>query len=251
MHRTRVDLTTADGVVDCYAFTPAPEERWPAVILYMDAFGIRPALDSMAQRLADAGFYVIVPNLYYRSGPIAPLDPKRVYGGDDAEHARFRTMIGSVDNTKVLRDTGAVLGYLAIEPRVDGTRVGAVGYCLGGGFAITALGRYPDRVVVAASVQGAGLATDKPDSPHRVAPTVAGRLYIAVAGIDPGFPAEQQERLEAALREARVDYTLETYAGVKHGFAVPDHVAFDAGAAERHWHVLLDLFAGTLGTPAA
>src|SRR6188768_1202766 len=113
MSGSRVDLATADGVMDAYTFQPGPPRGsrsgdpsgpWPAILVYMDAFGIRPNLDSMAQRLADAGYFVVVPNLYYRT-PFEPFDPKKVFGGDEAERVRFRNQIDSIDNTKVMHDT--------------------------------------------------------------------------------------------------------------------------------------------------
>jgi carboxymethylenebutenolidase len=246
MSGQRVDLNTVDGLMDAYAFQPSGQGPWPAVIVYMDAFGIRPNFDSMAQRLADAGYFVIVPNLYYRTGTFAPFDPQKVFGGDEAERVRFRSMIDSIDNTKVMRDTEPVLAYLAEHASVRQPKAGAVGYCMGGGFAISALGRYPDRVAVAASFHGASLATDKIDSPHRLANAMRGKLYIGVAEIDPGFPKDQQERLESALTEAGVDYTLETYQGARHGFAVTGHMVYDRDASERHWTTLLNLLRSTL-----
>ena len=246
MSGQRVDVTTADGVMDSYTFQPASGVPSPAVIVYMDAFGIRPNLDSMAQRLADAGYFVAVPNLYYRSGPFAPFDPKKVFGGDEAERTRFRGMIDSIDNTKIMSDTESLLAYLAGHSAVKQSDVGVVGYCMGGGFAISALGRFPNRVVVAASFHGGSLATDKVDSPHRLARNMRGKLYIGVAAIDPGFPKDQQDRLEAALRDAGVDYTLETYENAKHGFAVTGHMVYDRDASERHWTTLLNLLERTL-----
>ena len=246
MSGQRVDVRTADGVMDSYTFPPPSGGPSPVVIVYMDAFGIRPNLDSMAQRLADAGYFVVVPNLYYRSGAFAPLDPKKVAGGDEAERARFRAMIDSIDNTKVMRDSESLLVYLDENPAVKQPAVGVVGYCMGGGFAISALGRFPDRVVAAASFHGGSLATDKVDSPHLLAPNMRGKLYIGVAGIDPGFPRAQQDRLEAALQEAAVDYTLETYENAKHGFAVTGHMVYDREASERHWKTLLEFFDRTL-----
>jgi len=188
-----------------------------------------------------------VPNLYYRSGAFEPLDAAKVATGDEAERARFRSMIDSIDDTKVMRDTESILAHLATVADVTQPNVGALGYCMGGGFALSALGRFPDRVVVAASFHGGSLATHKPDSPHRLAPMMRGKLYVGVAGIDPSFPKEQQERLEAALRDAGVDYTLETYEGARHGFAVTGHTVYDRAASERHWTTLLELFHSTLG----
>jgi carboxymethylenebutenolidase len=246
MSGQRADIRTNDGLMDSYTFQPAGTGPWPAVIIYMDAFGIRPNLDSMAQRLADAGYFVIVPNLYYRSGAYEPFDPRKVFGGDEAEQKRFKGMIASIDNTRVMRDTEAVLPFLDAQAAVRKGTLGAVGYCMGGGFAISALGRFPDRVAVAASFHGASLATDKEDSPHLLAPRMRGRLYIGVAAIDPGFPKEQQERLEVALRTAGVNYTLETYEHAKHGFAVTGHMVYDRDASERHWATLLELLRETL-----
>jgi carboxymethylenebutenolidase len=245
MSGQRVDLRTADGVMDTYTFKPPGDGPWPAVIVYMDAFGIRPQLDDMAQRLASNGYFVVVPNLYYRSGPFAPFDPKLVFG-EGPERQRFLGMIQSIDPTKIMRDTSAVLDHLDAEPVAREGRIAAVGYCMGGGYAISALGTFPERVAAAASFHGASLATDKVDSPHLLARNIRGRLYVGVAGIDPGFPQEQRERLEKALAEAGVDYTLEVYEGAKHGFAVTGHLVYDRDASERHWTRLIELLNETL-----
>ncbi len=245
MSGNRVDLRTADGVLDCYTFAPAgpggaAAGPWPAVLLYMDAFGIRPQLASMAQRLANAGYFVVVPNLYYRSGAFAPFDPKEVFA-DGPERQRFTGMIASITHEMIMADTAAVLGLLDAQSMVRPGSIGVVGYCMGGGYALSAAGTFPDRVAVAASFHGASLATDKPDSPHRLAPRIRARVYVGVAAIDPGFPAEQRMRLEAALTEAGVDHRVEIYEGARHGFAVTGHLVYDEVASERHWHVLLQL----------
>jgi carboxymethylenebutenolidase len=242
----RVDLRTADGVMDAYLFQPPGTGSWPAVIFYMDAFGIRPQLDEMAERLAANGYLVVVPNLYYRSGAFAPFDPKQVFGGETPERQRFLAMIHSIDPTKIMSDTRAVLDYLDNEPAAREGKMAAVGYCMGGGFAISALGTFPDRFAAGASFHGASLSTDKADSPHLLAKSIRGRLYLGVAGIDPGFPPEQRNRLEQALTEAGVDYTLEMYEGAKHGFAVTGHLVYDRDASERHWTRLVELLNDTL-----
>lgn len=242
---TRVDIDTGDGRLDCYVGTPEGEGVWPAVILYMDAFGIRPHLAEMAQRLASHGYVVVVPNLYYRSGAYAPFDPKLVVS-EGPERDRFKGMIQSITDTLVMRDSAAVLTMIDAHPAVRSGRVGVVGYCMGGGFALSAAGTFPDRVAAAASFHGGSLATDKPDSAHRLAAHMKARVYIGVAEIDAGFPPEQQSRLERALAEAGVDYTIEIYKGARHGFAVTGHLVYDRDASERHWQRLLRLFGDTL-----
>jgi carboxymethylenebutenolidase len=246
----RVDVRTAGGVLDGHIIQPEGAAGvgggpWPAVILYMDAFGIRPQLAAMGQRLADAGYFVVIPNLYYRSGVFAPFDPVQAFT-DGAERQRFLGMIASIDHAMVMADTRAVLDLLDAQSAVRPGKIGVVGYCMGGGYALSAAGTFPDRVAAAASFHGASLATDKADSPHRLAPRMRARVYIGVAAIDPGFPAEQRMRLEQALVEAGVDHRVDIYEGTRHGFAVTGHQVYDQEASERHWHVLLQLFRETL-----
>ena len=246
----RIDVRTTDGTIDCYLFTPHDHGAWPTLIVYMDAFGIRPALAEMATRLASHGYFVIVPNLYYRTGPFAPFDPRQVVA-EGPERDRFKSMIMSISDTMVMRDTAAILEHLAQIPEAITTRMGALGYCMGGGFALSAAGTLPERIVAAASFHGGSLATDKPDSPHLLAGAMRARLYIGVAEVDPSFSASQRERLERALDEAGVEYTLEIYPGAKHGFAVTGHLVYDRDASERHWTRMLQFFRETLSSAHA
>jgi carboxymethylenebutenolidase len=243
----RVDLPTEDGTLDTYIFQPVGTTegtRWPAVVMYMDAFGIRPALGDMAQRLASHGYVVTLPNLYHRT-PFAPFDPKQV-AVEGPERARFKGMVASINGPMVMRDTAAVLRHLDTLPAVRRSPVAALGYCMGGGYALAAAGTFPDRVAVAASFHGGALATDKPDSPHLLAPKMRARVYVGAAGIDPTFPEEQRQRLEAALVAAGVPHTIESYENAKHGFAVNGHLVYDKEASERHWERLLQLLHETL-----
>ena len=245
MPRHRIDLDTADGVLDCYLFEPAGAGPWPAVIFYMDAFGIRADLDVMAQRLADAGYVVAVPNLYHRAGTFPPFDPALVAAGG-SERDRFMGMIRSIDGDLVMRDTAAVLAHLETRRSVQPGPIGTVGYCMGGGYALRAAGVFPDRVAAAASFHGGSLATDRPDSPHRLAERMRARLYVGAAGIDPGFTDEQRQRLDEALRAAGIRHDIEVYAEAQHGFAVHNHRVYDRAASERHWERLLALFEAEL-----
>jgi carboxymethylenebutenolidase len=240
MSAERVDLRTDEGVLDIHAFAPdGAAGPWPAVILYMDAFGIRSELAGMAQRLASEGYVVAVPNLYYRT-PFAPFAPN-VVTTEGPERERFKGMIASINHALVMRDTSVVIAWLDSNPSVRKGPIAALGYCMGGGYAISAAGTFPDRFHLAAVFHGGSLATDKPDSPHRLAGRIRARVYVGAADVDASFPREQQDRLERALTEAGVAHEIETYAKTKHGFAVTGHVVYDHEASELHWRRLLQL----------
>jgi carboxymethylenebutenolidase len=245
MSEKRVDLRSDDGVLDLHVFTPdTGRGPWPAVVLYMDAFGIRPELAAMAQRLASHGYVVALPNLYYRT-PFEPFAPN-VVATEGPERERFKGMIASINHAMVMRDTGLIIAWLDEQPSVRRSGMAALGYCMGGGYALSAAGTFPDRVVVAASFHGGSLATDKPDSPHRLAPQMRARVYIGAAEIDASFPPEQQTRLGQALTDAGVQHAIEIYPKAKHGFAMNGHIVYDRDSAELHWTRLVDLLNDTL-----
>jgi carboxymethylenebutenolidase len=149
-------------------------------------------------------------------------------------------MIASISDAAVMRDTAVVIQALDRFSGVRPGAMGAVGYCMGGGFAVSAAGTFPDRVAVATSFHGGGLAVDRRDSPHLLASRIKARIYIGAAGVDPSFTDDQQHRLEKSLDEAGVNYTLERYPDARHGFAVTAHPAYDRVASERHWSVLAE-----------
>jgi len=249
MTRERVDLPTPDGALDCYVFEPDGSGSWPAVIVYMDAFGVRDDLDVMAARLAAAGYVVAVPNLYHRSGAFPPFDPALVAAGG-AERDRFMGMIKSINGDLVMQDTAAVLDHLATRPSVRPGPVGTVGYCMEGRMALRMAGEFADAVSAAASFHGGNLATDSELSPHRLASRMKGRIYVAGADRDNSYPPEMAERLERALDDADVDHRCEIYPGALHGWTMADFPVYDQPAAERHWRELLALFSDTLGAKA-
>ena len=242
MSATTTVLKTDDGQMDLVCCRPDGRPGpWPAIILYMDAMGVRPELIGMAERLSNMGFMVALPNLFYRSGPQPPVDTAR-FVQPGPERDRVFALIQSVTHEMIMRDTRAILDLLDKSPDVKGPSVGTLGYCMGGGFALTAAGTFPSRVVAAASFHGGWLATDKADSPHRLAPQMRARLYVGVAGIDPMFPPEECERLRAALDAAGCGFELKVYEGVRHGFSVTGHPVYDRAASEEHWQVLGRLF---------
>jgi carboxymethylenebutenolidase len=238
--RTDVTVTTPDGECPCVLVTPDGSGRWPAVIFFMDAGGVRASMIEMAEHLAGMGYVVLLPEMYYRSGPYEPFDISTAFT-DEGERTRLFKMITSLTKEAAARDTGAFLEFLGGRPEVAGTKVGTTGYCMGGGLSLNAAGHYPDRIKAAASFHGGHLASDAPDSPHRIVGNITGRVYVAAAQDDGSFPAEQAALLEKALTNGGVDHTIETYPG-HHGFAVPDNPPYDPELAERHWRALDDLY---------
>lgn len=243
MKRT-IEIETADGISAATIHGDTGGGA-PGVILYMDAFGPRPALWAMADRLASNGYVVLVPDLFYRFGSYGPYDA-RIAFSEEKTRAELMGMLGGTSQDMTRRDTGAFLRVL--DEAGAGRRVGAVGYCMGGARALNAAAAYPDRIAAAASFHGGHLASDAHDSPHRHASTIRGRVYVGSAGVDQSFPPEQAARLAEALRAAEVDHAIENYVGMRHGWCMPDHGVFDAAGAERHWKRLLTFFDETLGS---
>jgi carboxymethylenebutenolidase len=238
----RVSIRTQDGECPIHVFTPAGKGPWPAAILYMDGLAIRPTLLDMGQRLADGGYVVLVPDLFYRFGPYEALDPKEVF------KVGFREVVGpmmaTTSNTKASQDTEAFLAYLDTRDDVKGDHVGTTGYCMGGGMALAAAGHHPTRIAAAASFHGGRLATDTPESPHLLAPKMKGEVYVAGADHDDSYPPAMAATLEKALTDAGVTHVCTIYADAKHGWTMPDfpESVYDEGAAERAWKELFALF---------
>lgn len=242
MSREEVMIRTADGECPTSVFTPTSESGpWPAAIFYMDGLGIRPVLFEMGQRLADAGFVVLLPDLFYRAGPYEPLDPKAVFASGDVRKA-LGPLMKSTDNRRAAQDTAAFLTYLPSRSDVAGTKVGTTGYCMGGAISLTVAGTYPDRIAAAASFHGGSLATDSELSPHLLANTMKARVYVAAADKDSSYPPEMAARLCEALMAASVEHRHDLYVGAAHGWTMSDFPVYDAPAAKRHWKELIALF---------
>ena len=240
-----VDIKTADGVMDAKLFQPEGAGPWPAVIMLMDAFGVRPAFESMAQRLATAGYVVLLPNLFYREGHASRLDLKGTFA-DEVFRKRIYGLIGSLTPERQKLDAAAELDFLARQPSVKGTRMGVAGYCFSGGLAVRMAAYFPDRIGAAASSHGGHLVTDAPDSPHRLVGHVKGELYFGHADKDSSMPAHAIETLETALKNSGVRYVSELYPGASHGYAVDRWPQYHAEAAETHWRRLQELFGRAL-----
>ena len=237
-------VTTEDGTCTVHLFTPDGEGPWPGVVMYPDAGGVRKTLEEMAAKLADFGYAVLLPDVYYRLGDWAPIDMKTAFS-DAKERRRLWSMIASVTPMTMALDAEAFFHYLSGRPEVSGDRFGTTGYCMGGRTSLVVAGRQPDRVAAAASFHGGGLVTDTADSPHLLADRIQAAVYVAGAENDASFTADHAEQLEKALTAAGVEHKVETYpAG--HGFAVPDNAPYDAAAADRHWTATRDFFGAHL-----
>ena len=238
---SRIEIKTKDGICPAYVYLPAGAGPWPAVLVFMDGLGIRPAMLEVGERLAGNGYFVLLPDLYYRSGPYEPMNARTVFTDPEQRKVLMEKFFALATPANIMSDTAAFLDDLAARPEVKRGGIGTTGYCMGGLMSLTAAGTYPDRIAAAASYHGGRLATDAPDSPHLLAPKMKARVYIAGAIEDQSFPDDMKARLEAALTSANVNHTVETYPA-RHGWVLRDTPVFDEAAAERHWQTLLALF---------
>jgi carboxymethylenebutenolidase len=208
----------------------------------MDAPGKRGELHDMARRLGGVGYFVVLPNLYYRRDR-----DFRLGTGDDARRIMFEHM-NSLDRAKILTDTAAMLKFVASEKAARTDKVGVVGYCMSGPFVFWTAAEHPNRVAAAASFHGVRVCTDSPESPHRFADKIKGELYVGCAQTDSYAPPEMIEALDAHLRTTPVRYRIETYPETQHGFVFPKREGmYQKAGAERHWERLIALFRRNLG----
>ncbi|HEY6455884.1 MAG TPA: dienelactone hydrolase family protein [Steroidobacteraceae bacterium] len=242
---SKIDIKTRDGICPSYVYRPAGRAPNPAVLVFMDGLAIRPAMLELGARLATLGYYVLLPDLFYRSGPYEPMDPHTVFSDPEKRKVLLEKFFAPATPANIMSDTRAFLEYLAAQPEVTPGGIGTTGYCMGGLMSLTAAGTYPDQIVAAASYHGGRLASDAPDSPHLLAAKMRARIYVAGAIEDPSFPDDMKQRLERAFTEAGVDHRIETYPA-KHGWVFRDTPVYDAAAAERHWRSLGKLLAAKL-----
>ena len=242
MIEKHIDIPTADGAMNSFVVYPEENAPHPVVLFYMDAPGKREELHDMARRLASHGYYVVLPNLYYRRSRDYWLRERTPQGmAEMFEHMNALTIAMNQ------RDTEAALRFVDSQPEADAARVGAVGYCMSGPFVVAAAANFPDRIASIASIHGANMVTDAPDSPHLLAPKIRCESYFACAEIDKWAPKTHIDQLGAALRAAKVPHRIEWYPAAQHGFVFPDRAGiYDRASAERHWERLFDLFDRTL-----
>ena len=234
-------IATTAGTCPVTLAVPEGSGRWPAVVMYPDAGGVRPAFREMAQRLAALGYVVLLPDVYYRHGDWAPFEMRTTFS-DAAERNRLFAMMKSITPEVMAADARTFFDYLADRPEVAGDRFGTTGYCMGGRTSLVVAGHVPDRVAAAMSFHGGGLAAEgDPGSPHLLAGRIQAAVYVGGAQSDASYTAADAERLDRALTEAGVDHLMEWYPA-EHGFAVSDNRPYDEAAAERHWAAMESFF---------
>lgn len=211
----------------------------------MDGIGIRPALDPIAQRIADHGYFVILPDMFYRVGPYTAPEPGKLFADPELRAEWFKKISAARDQNNLRSDIEAFLAFSSTQKDVKGTKVGTTGYCMGGRISVLAAGWFPERIAAAGAFHPSGLATDDPDSPHLLAPKIKAKVYVAGATDDAGFDDAHRKRYDDALAAAGVDRTVLAYPA-KHGWVPSDTPVHDAGQAERHFEALFTLFDATL-----
>jgi carboxymethylenebutenolidase len=236
-----LDIATKDGQMETFICHPERGGPAPAVFLMMDAPGIREELRDMARRLATAGYYVLLPHLYYRAGRDAIYGPDVLKHGSE-EHQRMRAVRTKMTIPPVMDDVAAMLAFIDAQKEVKRGGVGIHGYCMSGPYALAAAARYPDRIAAAASFYGTWLVSDAVESPHLNLGKAKGELYIACAEHDDLAPLPMVEELKGLFEKSGAKGELEVYPGVHHGFAFPERWCFDKPAAERHWERLFALY---------
>ena len=239
---SEIEVTTPDGVCDSYFVHPASGAH-PGVLIWPDAFGLRPAMRQMAKRLAESGHSVLVVNQYYRTQK-APIVESTDFG---AARDTLMPLMRSLNADTNVRDAKAFVSFLDSQSSVDNDRkMGTMGYCMGGPMTMRTAAAAPDRIGAGASFHGGGLVTDQPDSPHLLVPQMKAHYLFAIAENDDQRQPEAKDALREAFEAAGLPAEIEVYEGAMHGWCPPDTQVYNEAQAERAWRRLLALFESAL-----
>lgn len=241
MHEEFVDIATADGTMPSFSCWPDGDGPFPAIVFYMDAPGIRDELHDMARRLAAEGYYVILPDLFYRFGTL------RFPFRDDNTRKIWHTAMANLSNAAVMDDTRAMLAHMEDLDVVKPGAKACIGYCMSGRLVTTAAGTFPDTFAACASLYGVGIVTDKEDSAHRLVKHIKGEMYFGFAEVDGTVPDFVLPTLTAELDAHAIKYTLEVHPGTGHGFCFPSRDVYDEAAAEKVWTHFMNMCGRILG----
>jgi carboxymethylenebutenolidase len=242
---SEVEIKTPDGTCDAYLVHPV-KGKYPAVLIWPDIFGLRPAFRQMGKRLAESGYTVLVINPFYRTKK-APTAPEHPDFNDPATRQALMSLAGTLSPATALTDASAFVAYLDGQAAVDRAhKMGTTGYCMGGPFVLRTAAAFPDRVGAGATFHGGGLASDKPESPHLLIPKMKAHFLIAIAENDDQREPEVKNTLRDSFAKANLPAEIEVYAGTKHGWCPPDSAVYNAEQAEKAWGRMLVLFKAAL-----
>jgi carboxymethylenebutenolidase len=237
-----VDVKTPDGVADCALFYPSGKGPWPAVLIWTDILGLRPAFRDMGRRLAAQGYVVLVPNPFYRAQRAPVVGPDFDFN-DAAARAKVFGFASALTAEAVPKDAIAYIGYLDSLPQTDKARgVGTQGYCMGGPLVYRTAATVPGRVKAAATFHGGGLVGAQPTSPNKLIPLFKAEVYSAVADNDDKKSPDDKNVLKAAFADAKVPAKVEVYDGCNHGWCVKGSQVYNEAGAERAWAELTALY---------
>jgi carboxymethylenebutenolidase len=245
MFEKNVDARTPDGVADCEFYAPEENGQWPGVIMYPDVLGTRPAFRDMARRLVSDGFCVLMPNFYYRVSNVPVFSFTPAFG-EEKTVARLGELRPTQTPDLVARDVGSYVETLLAQPQVKQGKVGTVGYCMTGSFAMRSAAAMPDNVAAAVSFHGSKLYSDDADSAHLVLPMIKAKLYFGFAVNDKTMPDDIVVKFKEALDTAGSDWNSDVFEGANHGWCMPDHPKHHKEQAERAWAKMVGLFKDAL-----
>jgi carboxymethylenebutenolidase len=245
-----VEIKTPDGTCDAYLVHPA-KGKHPAVLVWPDIFGLRPAFKEMATRLAESGYSVLVINPFYRAKK-APTAPEHPDFNDPPTRQALMALAGTLSPETALTDAKAFVTYIDAQPSVDTKRkIGTIGYCMGGPFVFRTAAAFPDRIGAGATFHGGGLVTDKPNSPHLLIPQMKAHYLIAIAENDDKQQPTAKDVLRESFAKAKLPAEIEVYTGALHGWCPPDSAVYNHDQAEKAWSRMIALFATSLANSKA
>lgn len=237
-----VSIPTRHGTMPCFTVCPEGAGPFPGILFYMDAPGTREELRNMARRIARHGYFVILPDMYYRIGLVRFDLPRR----NDAMSGVVRACLASLENDLVMEDTAAMLAYLDAQEQVKPGKVGAVGYCMSGRYVTVAAAKFPHRIASAGALYATKMVTDDDGSPHKLMDQIQGEMYFGFAETDAAAPPETIAKVKEALDKAGTRYKLTVYPETRHGYQFAINAVYNTVAAEKSWQDLFDMWDRTL-----
>jgi carboxymethylenebutenolidase len=241
-------INTPAGTMRTFVVHPEQHGPFPAVILYMDFWGVREELFDVARWVAAVGFCCVVPDLYYRQGVVLNeiRDPQgrmvSLNRLDEAAQAKVLAPLKRLSDAEAMEDTGAVLQFLAGDTSVRAGAKGCFGFCLGGRLAMRAAGKFPEQIKAGASLHGSRLVAAGDDSAHLSAKKLQGEFYCGFAEHDPYTPPATAAQIAAAMNASAATYSYQVHAGTEHGYALPNRDIYNKAAAMRDWESVLAMF---------